>query len=276
MNFPEHPSLTCPNCSQTIDAGHPFCTNCGQPNLYPLPSRTGNPAENTPFATPQPFSWGVFQIALGTFLVLAGVAMSGSIVFALQSINHAAGLLIGSLVVGLVIVSAVWFFALRPQRLSFGRVGLVAPTTAPVHTAALTAGVLLLSLGFTGVYGLAAQASGFKFLVPPEITTDILLPGPAAALSFLALAVWTPFVEEMFFRGFVYRGLASRFGPLQAILLSAVLFSLFHVLPGVLLPIFVTGILFAFLYHRTGSLWPCIAAHAGQNGLVVLYTLIQQ
>ncbi|MED5568055.1 MAG: CPBP family intramembrane glutamic endopeptidase, partial [Chloroflexota bacterium] len=48
-------------------------------------------------------------------------------------------------------------------------------------------------------------------------------------------------------------------------------FSSFHILfsIGVLVPIFVTGMLLAWLYHRTGSLWPGIAAHAGLNALAV-------
>jgi membrane protease YdiL (CAAX protease family) len=50
-------------------------------------------------------------------------------------------------------------------------------------------------------------------------------------------------------------------------------FSAFHLAPGVLLPVFVTGLLLAWLYHRTGSLWPCMAAHAGQNAIALAATL---
>ena len=43
--------------------------------------------------------------------------------------------------------------------------------------------------------------------------------------------------------------------------------------PGVLVPIFITGFLLAWLYHRTGSLWPNIVAHAGQNALALVVTI---
>ena len=38
---------------------------------------------------------------------------------------------------------------------------------------------------------------------------------------------------------------------------------------AMLLLIFITGVLFAWLYWRTGSLWASVGAHAGQNALAV-------
>jgi membrane protease YdiL (CAAX protease family) len=37
----------------------------------------------------------------------------------------------------------------------------------------------------------------------------------------------------------------------------------------VMVPIFITGFLLAWLYWRTGSLWAAIGAHAGQNALAL-------
>jgi membrane protease YdiL (CAAX protease family) len=56
---------------------------------------------------------------------------------------------------------------------------------------------------------------------------------------------------------------------LGAIAASALVFSAFHLSLGVLVPIFITGLLLAWLYWRTGSLWAAIGAHAGQNALAL-------
>ena len=110
---------------------------------------------------------------------------------------------------------------------------------------------------------------GAEVLSPPDIPSDIVFPGAAALFTFQALAVVTPVVEEIFFRGFIFAGLASRLGAGWAAVVSAAVFSAFHLEVAVLIPIFVTGLLLAWLYQRTGSLWPGVLAHAGQNALAL-------
>ena len=79
--------------------------------------------------------------------------------------------------------------------------------------------------------------------------------------------------EEIFFRGFIFAGLAPKLGVWRAMLVSALVFSLFHLSLGLLVPVFITGFLLAWLYRQTGSIWPSILAHAGQNTLAVLATI---
>ena len=141
------------------------------------------------------------------------------------------------------------------------------PTLRTLGTFLLVAGVLLGSLAASVAYANLVEALGWD--VDSNIDADIAFPGAAAVFTFQALAVVTPITEEIFFRGFVFSGLIHRLGPGKAIIASAVVFSLFHLSIEVLVPIFITGLLFAWLYRQTGSLWPCIAAHAGQNALAV-------
>jgi membrane protease YdiL (CAAX protease family) len=111
-----------------------------------------------------------------------------------------------------------------------------------------------------------------EILAPPDIPEDIIFPGVAAVFTYEALALWTPFTEEVFFRGFVLAGLVPRLGAGRAMVASALIFSAFHVSIGLIVPIFITGLLLAWLYHRTGSLWASVAAHAGQNTLAITLT----
>lgn len=76
-----------------------------------------------------------------------------------------------------------------------------------------------------------------------------------------------PLAEEIFFRGYLYAGLRDLCGLGWGMCLSSLLFSLVHLVPGTLIPIFFMGFLFAFIYERTDSLWPCIALHGTVNVL---------
>lgn len=181
--------------------------------------------------------------------------------------------LLTSLVLGLIIVAVVWFFALRLHRASISSLGLTWPGVPGLKPSLTTFGVIVAGLAFTATYSILMRNYGPDILVPPE-QGDIVLPGTAALMTFIVLALWTPLTEEIFFRGFILSGLKSHWGATRAILISAAIFSAFHLVLGVLLPIFVTGVLFAWLYHRTGSLWSTITAHAVQNGLVVFFATV--
>jgi len=131
-------------------------------------------------------------------------------------------------------------------------------------------GVLATSLIATSIYSGIVEWLGADKLSAPVVESDIFFDGVAVILTFQALAFITPMSEELFFRGFIFRGLVPKVGPFGAMLISAAIFSGFHLSVGVLIPIFITGFLLAWRYWKTGSLWASIGAHAGQNALALL------
>jgi hypothetical protein len=219
--------------------------------------------------------WRGGQVILGIISVTVVALLVAGLVVSKTGIDQPSLLaLLTSLILGLVILGAVALIGLRPYHVSLITLGIT-PFGAPrVKVAGMTLAVLGLSLGATGLYAALVQSIGIEILQPPEIPPDIILPGAGAALTFIALVLWTPFTEEVFFRGFVFAGLWPRLGSTGAIIVSALIFSLFHIAYGVLIPIFITGVLLAWLYRRTGSLWPSIVAHAGQNGIALSLTLL--
>jgi membrane protease YdiL (CAAX protease family) len=99
-----------------------------------------------------------------------------------------------------------------------------------------------------------------------------LFRGPGGLLSaVVVIGLFAPFCEELFFRGFAYRCFHTRWGPMAGMLLSATLFSLIHLHPVGLLPIFVVGCALAYLYERTGTLVAPFALHAANNIAAVLF-----
>ncbi len=93
-------------------------------------------------------------------------------------------------------------------------------------------------------------------------------------LIWITMAIVPALSEEVFFRGFAMRCLLSTDKPGIAILLSAVLFGLFHVLAGSILaverflPTTALGGLLGWLAWRSNSLLPGILVHACHNGLL--------
>lgn len=80
--------------------------------------------------------------------------------------------------------------------------------------------------------------------------------------------------EEILFRGYVLRSLERSWGVWSAILVSGLLFGLFHLQLTNLLPLAALGVLLAFLTWRSNSLFPAVVAHLVNNGGAVLMAVI--
>ena len=120
-------------------------------------------------------------------------------------------------------------------------------------------------------YGAAIDALGWGEELEVEFFDDRRI-GVLAAASALAI-IAAPFVEELFFRGFVLQGLTRHMTPVKAALLSSALFAVAHVRPVTYVPIFLIGLILALLFLKTRSLPLAMAAHAVYNAVVVAVTL---
>ena len=94
--------------------------------------------------------------------------------------------------------------------------------------------------------------------------------------SIVAVGLIPPIVEEFFFRGYLLGAFLTLGRPIWAMLASAVLFGLFHLLVGSsfalerFVPTMLLGLLLAWIAWRTGSIWPGVALHVTHNTLLTL------
>ena len=263
--------LYCTSCGyQRIEEAR-YCHNCGHildpaetPSLSVLMG---------PKVMPGMVPWRGRQVALGIVLLAVFIIPVTAIAISIGRLggqyDEAITTWLSVHLMGLAIVGVVWRFGVRRLSAPLSTLGLTPVALPEIKTVIMTSGVLGLSLLATVIYSVLIGLLDSDILSPPDISPDIAFPGMAAVFTFQALAVVTPVVEEVFFRGFVFAGLVPRLGVGWAILASSAVFSFFHLAVGVLIPIFITGLLLAWLYHRNGSLWPSIIAHAGQNTLAV-------
>ena len=83
---------------------------------------------------------------------------------------------------------------------------------------------------------------------------------------FLVGVVFAPFVEEIFFRSFLFQGFRQSYGWKRATLLSSAIFAAAHLDPASLIPTFVLGMVLAYLFHKSNSVWPGVILHFLVNG----------
>ena len=270
--------MFCPSCGRRQRGEPNYCYHCGQA----LPPTTAAAPSDADLGNSESVvvPWRVGQVTIGIVLVILAILL-------VSVVAHLLGTLAGkhetpvaawvfSHLLGLAVIVVVWRLGLKRYRVPVSSLGLTLPGLPGIRPVLLTIGVFLAGLAFNVIYAILVNLIDSDFLSPDQDFSDIVFPGLAGVFTFQALALWTPLTEEVFFRGFVFAGLVPSLGVRWAIVASALIFSAFHITQGtvaVLLPIFILGLLLAWLYQRTGSLWSSIAAHAGQNTVALVVTI---
>jgi membrane protease YdiL (CAAX protease family) len=86
---------------------------------------------------------------------------------------------------------------------------------------------------------------------------------PLATLQFLVLVPFVvPILEELVFRGLLYRAWEKRWGWFPAMIATSVVFALYH---PFFLSAFLASIVYVCLLRRTGTLWAPIIVHGLYN-----------
>ena len=138
-------------------------------------------------------------------------------------------------------------------------------------------------------YGLCrptAPARAFLFYIPLIVLTGKNLWGGVAmqydavgTVCFIVKMLCVGFLEELIFRGFLFKAL-SRDSIKWAVIVSSVTFGLGHIINLIngsgmglaenLVQIFfavLIGFLYVIIFWRGGSLWPCVISHGAFNSL---------
>lgn len=103
--------------------------------------------------------------------------------------------------------------------------------------------------------------------VVPEFVKTAYASAEPVWLFWLALAIAAPLFEEVFFRGFLFKGLERAIKPAGAIILTAAIWAGIHLQYDLynMVIVFVLGLLLGVARSRTGSILTPIAMHALAN-----------
>lgn len=130
------------------------------------------------------------------------------------------------------------------------------------------------------VLALSSVTAALLGIEAPAFTADTFASAAEAGLLPLyvfAFAVLAPAQEEILFRGFLYRGLAPTLGPAPAVVLLSAVWAVFHVQYAWFFvgEVFVLGLAFGWLRHRSGSMLLTFMLHTALNGFAMLEAAIR-
>jgi len=262
------------------------------PSEPPLP-----PHEQPPTTPPQPLvpgnvapqrfviRWGLGDVLIGLALWLVGGILASIVLIATGDVSNSSitELSLGALSISLVCgwpgflgwpIVATYWKGQRSLRLDFGL------DIRPIDVAwGLLGGVVALVFSaFGGILWALLSRD------PSPSNTEFLPTKPSAftALAiFFLVAICTPIVEELFFRGLFLRSIGRRWNLAAGVIISSLVFGLFHAQGDTWgQAAFIVGVtasywaVFALLVIRAkGRLGPSIVAHMCVNAVGVLGAL---
>ena len=242
-------------------------------------------------------TWSVVDPFLGIqFVILVGQLVTLLLLLpvlihpgsgAMGSMTSPAGIFmicLGLIFQNMLFVGVVWFYV-RRYGSSLSDIGLRMPKPSQIALG-IGLGLVLFGVVTGGEIGLnqalphllPKSAVDFLTALTNALTAggifDNIASMPLKIFFALAGAVAAPIGEEVFFRGLLYNSLKKRLNVPAAIVLSGLIFALVHFGPLAILLIFPMGMILAYVYEKTKSLWVTICIHATHNGLTFLAAMV--
>lgn len=217
----------------------------------------------TPVANP-PVPWTVGDVVGGVLSWLGLLLSLGLLIYWLDlTVDSSLIIIFGEA----TLLLPTWYFTIYKYGAKWADLGL-----RPFNFRVMRVGCWLMVAFFLFHVAYAALLAFFGLQTQPgldKIFTKTAFP----PLLFVGGAFIAPFIEEIFFRGFIFSGLRQQWGWQKAIVVSSALFALAHLVPTSLLPIFLLGLIFAFVAQISGSIWPAIIIHTFNNLIALLVVL---
>lgn len=179
---------------------------------------------------------------------------------------------LNGLIMAIIFTMALYFIVLKPKDQSWKTVGL---KTFPLKQWKLivvwTFNLIVVSIALVIVMsfvGIGTANSKTESLQSQMTFLNF-------TIGFISAAIISPIYEEIFYRGFLYRFFSSRYGILSGMVISSTIFTIVHIPTFNTLPVnFVSGLVFSWVYQRTGSIIPSILIHGIFNGIAVILVAI--
>jgi membrane protease YdiL (CAAX protease family)/uncharacterized RDD family membrane protein YckC len=257
----------------------PGTAGAGMPSTAAPPMPPPSPADAPPAGSTSPWKrtigipdggWRPIHVVWGVVAMIVLVGIEAAVVSAFDpDLDSVAATLSVQALLAATLVAVALVFASRGGSLPIAlrQLGLRRFARSALGLAAVT---YVAYLVFAVIY---------NGIVDPEqedITRELGFDeGGFGAVAAGALVVAAaPLSEEIFFRGFMYGGLRRRLPVWAAAVMAGAVFGLLHYTGpdsvGVVPQLAVLGVILAWLYERTGSLWPPIILHVFNNSIALV------
>jgi membrane protease YdiL (CAAX protease family) len=193
--------------------------------------------------------------------------------FLLEALDNTlyAGTMTG-LIMSIIFTLSVYLIALKPHQFGWEEVGLRSFSKSYwkwilVWTVVLIVASILLLIAM-GIFHIGVDNSKTESL-KAQVTWFTF------TIAFLSAAVISPIYEEIFYRGFLYKWIRGKWGVAAGLIVSSLIFTVVHIPTYNTLPVnFISGMIFAWTYEKSGSIIPGIIIHGVFNGLAVVLTVV--
>lgn len=226
--------------------------------------------------------WTIRDVAIGLLLligVLVLLPIPVVVIALLFTDQHSQGFLTTEVVVGGPLYVLIAGIAARETFIKYGggwvRLGVRAINLRVLGWAG---GAFLAALAVGIAYNGVIQAFDLDFLkqgCADQVPTDIRAHAYLLAIASFLAVCFAPVAEELFFRGFIFPGLARAWGVPAGIVASGLLFGSAHLLGNPylyksLIQFAGIGMIFAFVYWKSGNIFASMLAHVTFNLLGVI------
>ncbi|MCZ2128252.1 MAG: CPBP family intramembrane metalloprotease [Anaerolineales bacterium] len=209
----------------------------------------------------KPAAWSGNDAWLGLGLMLIVSVVYFAIIFSLKNQENILVYYVASFEFTLLIPIAVIFFW---RKVSWKELGFQ-KFSGVYANLALGFGLLIGAYILVIVNNIAMIALGV--VTQADVLSEMIGEVNAPYLFAFTTVIVAPIVEEMFFRGFLFKGLREKYGWIHALFFSSLIFAIFHGQIATLIPTFLLGALFSYMYQRTESIYPGIILHFFVNAL---------
>ncbi|MDF7800430.1 type II CAAX endopeptidase family protein [Pontiellaceae bacterium B1224] len=218
---------------------------------------------------------GVVSVIAQTFFIMVGIIVDAVIGNSAPNFETSmnGNVLMGAVLFSYPVILGMVFLIIRSYR------GLSVPTYLGWQGWRSVSGKAMLPwmggvIGLMMLFGIIRHFSGETDAGVMEELFKITNPH----LLLVTMVFGAPLVEELFFRGFMFRGLeASKMGAKGAVIITTLLWVLIHGLQydlGQLLYLLLLGLLLGFARLRTGAVCLPLSLHVVNNMIAVVPALI--
>lgn len=205
-------------------------------------------------------STGLFGCFIGAFALIPNAADT------LEGLHPSLSFTIQYLIQFVVLFFPLWIFVVdkydtRLKDFGFRKVklGVLVKTVLLCY-----GGFILLTIAVASLlYYTGIELPGYA---DQESYLPIFGYDPLGLLTALLIVIGVaPFLEELFFRGFVYQVFTRTWPLWLGNILTAALFAVIHFQFQTFIPLFILGLFLNYAFRKTGSVWTSMAFHSLNN-----------
>jgi uncharacterized protein len=218
----------------------------------------------------------VLKITIGVgFLFLLGLAVIAALAygFHIQDFFSGQPTLLLSVSFGFLeafaLAGGVYFFGLRPRKYAWR---VIFRDRLSIRWLFICLGIAVIAIPVSAYLAVFIRQLLGRPLESPQLS--FMLPQgfswPGLIGMLVSVGILAPIAEEIYFRGVIFRWLRGGWKFWPSALISSVIFGLLHGEISVAIAAFVLGLILAYAYEKSNSLWGSIAIHIANNSINIL------